>query len=128
MKKSKIKKIFSWILQVLLGLEFLIAGQSKFTSMSSWESRFDDWGYPDNFFMIIGIVEVVCAVLLFFPKLAGYAALVLSIVMISASATHIIHNESPIVDMVILLLLLTLFYLRIPEKFKVHISKQRVSD
>ena len=53
--------------------------------MSSWENRFENWGYPANFFMVIGAVEVICAVLIFFPKLAGYAAAVLSIVMISAS-------------------------------------------
>ncbi len=118
MKNKKVKNVFGWVLQVLMGLEFLVAGQSKFTSMSVWENSFKDWGYPENFFMIIGAVEVICAVLLFFPKLAGYAAAVLSIVMVSAGITRITHNESPVVDIVLLVLLITLFLLRIPEKLK----------
>jgi len=117
MKIEKVKNVFSWILQILLGLEFIIAGQAKFTT-ATWESMFEKWGYPDNFYLVIGALEVICGVLLFIPKLAGYSAVVLSIVMISAGVTHIMHDQSPVVEIIILALLIILFLLRFPKRMK----------
>lgn len=111
-KKAKIKNIGAWILQVLLGLEFLIAGQAKFTSSDIWNSSFEKWGYPDGFAQLIGVLELLGAVLLFIPKLASHAAMFLAIIMLSAGITHFANGENGIGPLIIMGFLIWLWYLR----------------
>lgn len=91
--KTKFKRIITWILQVLMGLEFLLAGQAKFTSTEAWSKMFDRYGYPDYFYLFIGALELIGAILIFFPKFASKAALGLGVIMLGATATHAIHSE-----------------------------------
>lgn len=90
---TKFKRILSWILQVLMGLEFLIAGQAKFTASDVWSQQFSNWGFPDNFYLLIGALEFIGAILIFIPKFASKAALGLGIIMLGATGTHMIHGE-----------------------------------
>lgn len=109
--KSKIKIIGTWFLQVIMGLEFILAGQAKFTRPESWARSFDKWGYPDHLYLVIGGLELVGAVLIFFPKLASKAAIGLGVIMIGASLTHAVHQEwSRVLVTVILTVLLALVY------------------
>lgn len=93
MKKGKTTNIIAWILQVLMGLEFILAGQAKFTRPADWSKSFERWGFPDNFYLIIGGLELIGALAIFFPKYASKAALGLGIIMIGASITHAVHGE-----------------------------------
>ncbi|MEM7297589.1 MAG: DoxX family protein [Bacteroidota bacterium] len=114
MKKSKAKLITSWILQVLLGLQFILAGQAKFTTSGTWETQFSRWGYPDNFYMVIGALEIIGAILMFIPKFVTKAAIGLGIIMMGATATHLIHREwdGVTVTLIDILVLTTVFLLR----------------
>lgn len=91
--KTKFKRILTWFLQVLMGLEFLIAGQAKFTAAEVWSRQFSGWGFPDNFHMVIGAIEIIGAVLIFIPKYAAKAALGLGAIMLGATVTHAVHGE-----------------------------------
>ncbi|MBO3697209.1 DoxX family protein [Roseivirga sp. E12] len=116
MNKPKVKRVFSWVLQVLLSLEFILAGQAKFTNPEAWQKQFDRWSYPDGTYYIVGGLEVILAILLLFPKYAYKAALGMAVIMLGASITHIIHGESrTTVTMILMVLLITLSYLRKPE-------------
>ena len=119
--KSKIKKIFKWFLQIIIGLEFIIAGQSKFTRSEVWAREFKEWGYPDNFYLIIGGLELVGAILIFFPKFASKAALGLGIIMLGATVTHAVHQEwsRVLVTVIITGLLTLLYFLRKDNKLNV---------
>ena len=114
MKKGKARNIFAWVLQVLLGLEFILAGQAKFTGPDSWSKSFADWGFPDNFFYVIGGLELLGAILVFIPKFASKAALGLGIIMIGAAITHAIHAEWSriVVTLIIAAICGGVFYLR----------------
>ncbi|MCE7991854.1 MAG: DoxX family protein [Roseivirga sp.] len=111
-KKAKIKNIGAWILQVLLGLEFILAGQAKFTSGDIWSASFEKWGYPDGFHQVIGVLELLGAVLLFVPKLASHAAGALAIIMLAAGITHFANGENGVGPLIIMSLLVWLWYLR----------------
>lgn len=111
-KKAKLKNVGSWILQVLLGLEFLIAGQAKFTASEAWSANFEKWGYPDGFSQLIGGLELIGAILLFIPRLASHAALLLSVVMLSAAITHFANGENGVAPVIIMYFLLLLWSLR----------------
>ena len=111
MKKSK--KIFKWILTVLLGLEFILAGQAKFTSSGVWMKQFDRWGYPDHFYLVIGVLEVAVGIIIFFPKHANKAILGGIVIMVGAALTHVFNSEASrsIPPIIISGLLLVVFYL-----------------
>lgn len=82
----------TWLLTILLAVLMVGPGSQKFTGRT-WERMFRQWGYPDGFYLVIGAIEVICGVGLLVPRLASYSAIVLVVVMLGASATHIIHGD-----------------------------------
>ena len=93
MKKEKIKNILVWILQIIMGLEFILAGQAKFTRPDAWAKNFAEWGFPDNFYLLIGALELIGAIFILIPKFASKAAIGLGAIMIGATLTHVVHQE-----------------------------------
>ena len=75
-----------WIVNVLAAGAFLAIGLGKFGS-PEWVTKFERWGYPDGFYMIIGVLEIAAGVLLLVPKLSSYAAALLGVILIAAAAT-----------------------------------------
>jgi len=90
---GKAKQIALWVLQILLALMFLGVGAGKFLHGAQWMEKFRQWGYPENFYLIIAAIEILGAIGLLIPKLIGYAAGMLAVVMIGAFATHLLHSE-----------------------------------
>ena len=89
------KTIALWILQILLAALFLLSALPKLTGNPGIIGRFRDWGYPDNFYLLVGGVELLGAVALLSPRVAAYGASALVIIMIGASFTHLLHAEYP---------------------------------
>ena len=112
--KKKVKNGIAWFLQVIMGLEFILAGQAKFTRAEVWQRQFREWGYPDHVYLIIGGLELLGAVLIFFPKLASKAAIGLGVIMIGAVVTHGIYGEwsRVMVTLILAALLFVVFWLR----------------
>ncbi|MCB0632639.1 MAG: DoxX family protein [Lewinella sp.] len=112
--KQKLRNIAAWILQVLVGLEFSIAGLAKFTNSKIWAQQFEGWGYPDHFYMLIGGLELILAVLVFFPRYSAKAALGLGVIMLGATLTHAIHQEWNRVWVTVIItgIIALLYYLR----------------
>ena len=103
-----------WSLRILLGLGFLMASLGKLSRSEVVIQMFQEWGYFQHFYIIIGILELSLAILLIIPKTSVYAILGLIVIMIGALITHLLHDPPlemlrPIVFMV---LLLVLFYLQ----------------
>ncbi len=119
--KARAKTIGLWALTLLLVLMFFMVGLDKFTS-HGWMERFANWGYPDNFLYVIGVLEMLGAVGLLIPRLAGYAAGGLIVIMIGATITHLIHGEANYTFTLILIVLLgILFYLRRPAVLRKNV-------
>jgi uncharacterized membrane protein YphA (DoxX/SURF4 family) len=81
-----------WLITVLLGVGFVLGGLSKFSP--PWPDMFSRWGYPVFFTYVVGTVEMVAGLLLLVPKTAWPAAATLCVVMLGATATHLVHGES----------------------------------
>lgn len=81
-----------WLCQAALALMFVFAGAAKFAS-PAWPRMFARWGYPDHFYIVIGVVEVAAGVALLVPRAAAPAAIMLIVIMIGAALTHIVHAE-----------------------------------
>lgn len=56
--------VFTWILQGLLALMFVMAGVQKIAGSKMHTEAFKKWGYPQWFRTVTGIVELGAAVLL----------------------------------------------------------------
>ncbi|MCB9087885.1 MAG: DoxX family protein [Calditrichae bacterium] len=93
MKNKKNLVYATFALQIIVGLLFLVAGAGKFLAAEFWIAKFSQWRYPNNFYLLIGIIEIISAILLFIPRFSKYAAGILMIVMIGAAITHILHQE-----------------------------------
>lgn len=85
--------IVAWTLQVLLAAFFLFVGGVKLGHSPAWIRLFRHWGYPDGFYMVIGVAEVGGAILLLIPRLLRYGAALLGVVLIGAMLTNLVHRE-----------------------------------
>jgi uncharacterized membrane protein YphA (DoxX/SURF4 family) len=106
-------RVLLWIAQALLAAAMIGPGVQKFTS-PVWRRMFEVWGYPDGFYLVIGVIEVVAGALLLVPRLASAAALVLMAVMIGAAVTQISHGRSGVGELVFLCVLAIIAYARWP--------------
>jgi putative oxidoreductase len=111
---NKLRTIGVWILQVLLAALFAIQGIVKLSGSPAWVSRFRGWGYPDHFYFVVGLVELIAAIALLIPRVAKLGALLLIVVMAGATATHVVHREPQVFTplLLIALLLITLYVRR----------------
>ena len=104
-----IKTIALWALQILCGGLFVLVGVMKFLD-PVWARSFARWGYPDGFYLVIGVLEAVGGIGLLVPRLTTYAALLLMTIMAGAVLTHLMHGEwqrlaAPLVYLVIVALI-----------------------
>src|SRR4029450_10998575 len=104
-----IKTITGWAPQVLFGGLFVLVGVMKFED-PVWARNFARWGYPDGFYLVVGVLEAVGGIALLVPRLTTYAALLLVTVMAGAALTHLLHGEwqrlpPPLVYLVIVALI-----------------------
>ena len=110
---NRFNSICGWVLQLLLAALFAIQGIMKLSGSPAWISRFRAWGYPDRFYLVVGLAELLGAVLLLIPRLARIGAVMLLVVMVGATATHLIHREPQILTtMVLATLLAIVLYMR----------------
>ncbi len=113
---SKGKKIASWIIQILIAGLFLMMGAGKLMSDPETVANFTRWGMPDKLYLVIGFFEVLGAIGLLIPRLAGLAAVGLILIMGGAVVTHLTHNETgmAVVPFLVIIFLGAIVYLRNP--------------
>ena len=111
MKKWKL--IVSWTLRILVALGFLLACSGKLTSNAAVIEMFENWGYPDGFYLVIGILEFLLAIALLIPKTLKIAFIGLMIIMIGALVTHVLNDPmmQVIRPIIFIIFLSTIYYL-----------------
>jgi len=102
---QRLRRIALWACQVALALMFVGAGGAKF-GRPMWQRMFERWGYPDHFYLVVGVIEVAAGLALLVPRLASSASLVLIVIMIGAGATHVMHGETRRLPQIVVMLLL----------------------
>ncbi len=115
---SKSKTIVSWVLRALVSLGFLFASLGKLTNNSLVIEMFENWGYPDGFYFLIGILEITFAVLLLIPKTLKIGIYGMVLIIIGAFITHLLHD--PLLEflrpLIFLLLLGGIYFLNYGKK------------
>jgi len=85
-------KLIDWLVRILIALAFTAASLGKLTSSPGVLDRFVTYGFPGGFHFIVGAVELVGAILLLVPKTRRYAIIMLSVIVIGATVTHLVHD------------------------------------
>ncbi|KGX92870.1 DoxX family protein [Pontibacillus halophilus JSM 076056 = DSM 19796] len=98
------------VIQVLLGLGFIMFGAMKFGAKQMVD-EFNRYGYPSSFRMFTGTIEVAAAILMIVGiwngALASIGAALIIVTMIGAILTHVKVGDPPkAMGMPIILLLL----------------------
>ena len=89
------KGIAIWVPTIVLGALFIMQGLMKVTGMEAWIRRFRDYGYPEHFYLVAGVLELGGALLLLVPRTARIGATTLTLVMLAAAITHLLQGETP---------------------------------
>ncbi|SFS80416.1 DoxX family protein [Paenibacillus sp. BC26] len=108
--------MFSIILQIVLGLGFLLFGFMKFGSQMAEE--FKRYGYSAGFRVFTGLVEIVIAAILIWglwmDGLAAWGGILIVVTMVGAIVTHLkVKDAANKMMMPILLLILGIIVLLI---------------
>jgi uncharacterized membrane protein YphA (DoxX/SURF4 family) len=112
---SKGKTIALWVVSGLVAALFLFAGGSKLVAPQMAKTGFIQAGYAAWFATFIGVCEVLGAIGLLIPRLAGLAAACLSVIMVGATYTVIarLHQSTQApMPIVVFFLLLFIAYTR----------------
>jgi len=91
----KVKSVFVWIAQILVGLLFVIVALPKLQAHPGLVERFYEWGFPAAKQMVVltGILELVGGIGFLIPKTNRYGGALLCMVMAGAFLTHLLHGE-----------------------------------
>jgi uncharacterized membrane protein YphA (DoxX/SURF4 family) len=91
---SKAKRLTLWIVSIVVAAMFIMAGGTKLAGLPMHVEHFQKWGYPDWFRILIGIAEVAGGAGLLIPRLASFATVGLTVIMVGAVYTHLAHDEA----------------------------------
>lgn len=101
---------------MLLGIFCVNAGILKI-----WKSEtFEVWNYPPAWIFVVGVIEILSAVLIFLPITRRYGAFGLACLMVLAILTHIYNGNVALVPVPVVLLLLSGF---IACRYKTNLRK-----
>ncbi|MGD2069694.1 MAG: DoxX family protein [Gemmatimonadota bacterium] len=112
-------RVVVWVLIAAECVMIGLAGGAKFANPDLWRGLFQGWGYPPDFAYVVGAVEVVGAVLLVVPRTAAWAACILLVVMLSATATVLLHpgDMGPSPSLIHVVVLTVVLAARWPVRF-----------
>jgi hypothetical protein len=112
--QSRVRSVTAWILTGLLALLLIASAAAKLFRAEPAVKGFTDFGLGD-YILLIGVGELVSAILFLIPRTNSLGLLLLSAYMGGAIVTHMQHGESFVAQSVILLLVWVAGYLRHPE-------------
>jgi uncharacterized membrane protein YphA (DoxX/SURF4 family) len=112
---TKTKNIINWVLTALVALVFLGSASGKIMGDANTLKMAESFGISAASFKMIGIIEVVAALLFIFPRTGVLGAFVLIAFMGGAIATHVEHNQPFVPQLIISAFLWIVTVVRFPE-------------
>lgn len=112
--QSKGRRIAAWTLTGVITLIFVSSAVFKFLAAPEVVVLFEKWGLRDQL-ILIGVGELVSAILFNIPRTSSLGVLLLSAYMGGAVVTHMQNGEPYYGQSVLLLLIWVALYLRHPE-------------
>lgn len=78
---------------IAVSLFMVYASMLKLVDYPGMEDSFIYWGYPPWLMYVVGVLELIIAVMVYIPKTRWIGVGLLWVHMAGAIYTHIIHNE-----------------------------------
>ncbi len=102
--RGRVLNIALWVLQVLLALQFVMAGLVKLIGDPAMVEMFATIGIGQWFRYVVGVLEIAGAVGVLVPRLSGLVALGLVCLMAGATLTNLfVLGASPLLTIFLLL-------------------------
>ena len=102
---SRWRQIGLWIVKALVAVAFIAAGSMKLLGLPMMVEMFEQVGLGQWFRYLTGTLELVGAVAILIPTVAGFGAVLLGAIMVGAIFTHLlVLPGSPIPATVLLAL------------------------
>lgn len=117
-KKRIAKEIVAWLLALWLCFIFFRAGIAKFDDTSGWSRAFRGWGFAVWFRVLIGVLEVIGALLLLVPRTVAYGTINIGVIMIGAAVTQLLQHRPHPAAYVMLVLAMGLLWLRRADRWR----------
>jgi uncharacterized membrane protein YphA (DoxX/SURF4 family) len=112
-RRQRVRNIVGWILAILLGLEFLVAGCMKFIDNPVMVEMFNRVGLGQWFRYFTGALEIIGGVGVLIPRFSRQAALLLAVIMLGAVIAQLTRiHEGAWIPALMLLLALVLARMR----------------
>jgi len=114
--RSTIKIYISWILSLLLAASFVFAGYTKIPPGPNMIKRFENWGYNADFALLIGVLEILGAILILIPRMTILGACIIIVLMMGAVYTHLATGiGSPLFAFIYLAMAIVVFALNLKK-------------
>ncbi len=88
---NQAKNILQWLFILILTFQFLLLGYSKL--LGEMSSFFIDNGYSLDFMYIVGFLEILASIGLFFRPYRNVSSFIVMIIMVGAFYTHLMNDE-----------------------------------
>jgi uncharacterized membrane protein YphA (DoxX/SURF4 family) len=115
--RSWFATVLLWIGTAVLLVLFLAGGIQKLTQETSALRDFARWGYPLWFMLVIGAVELSCAILILVPRLAFAGSALICLDMIGAAITTLrfAEDERALLSLILLAIAVLVSIARWPQ-------------
>ena len=115
MKSEKTKRIIYWVLTGLVAFVFIASAAGKLFANEEAIKMAANFGLEAKSYTMLGIVELLCAVLFIIPRTAILGTLLLVAYMGGAIATHLEHSVSILAPCLIQTFVFLVASYRFPE-------------
>ncbi len=115
MKSEKTKRIIYWVLTGLVAFVFLGSAAGKLAANEEAIKMAAGFGLDAKTYTMLGIVELVCAILYIIPRTGIVGTLLLAAYMGGAIASHLEHGVSIVAPCIVQTFMLAVAFYRFPE-------------
>jgi uncharacterized membrane protein YphA (DoxX/SURF4 family) len=112
---QKTIKITGWVLTIILALLFTMSASMKLTQNETALAQASAFGIDANTYLFIGTIEIISLILFLIPRTAILGTLLLVAYMGGAIVTHLQHQDSIAMAVIIQILLWITAFIRFPE-------------
>ncbi len=112
---QKTIKIIGWTLTIILALLFTMSASMKLTQNETALAQASAFGIDANTYLFIGTIEIISLILFLIPRTAILGTLLLVAYMGGAIVTHLQHQDSIAMAVIIQILLWITAFIRFPE-------------
>lgn len=115
MKSEKTKQIIYWVLTGLLAFVFLGSAAGKLSANEEALKMAAGFGLDAKTYTMLGIVELLCAILFIIPRTGLVGTILLAAYMGGAIASHLEHSISIVAPCIVQAFMLIVAFYRFPE-------------